>query len=239
MSTVKINKKNCKMIAHRGLSGLETENTASAFVAAGNRSYYGIETDIHKTADGKFAVIHDFDLNRVGGENINVEESSISDIQKVILFDKNGLKSRCDLRVPILENYIDICKKYQKQGILELKSDFNEEEIASIIAIIKERDYLDNITFISFVYSNLEKIRKALPNQSAQFLFEKITDEITEKLIKDKIDVDVHYGALSKESVELFHSNGLLVNCWTVDSKEKAEELVDMGVDFITTNILE
>ena len=40
------------MIAHRGVSGLEKENTMPAFVAAGNRSYYGIETDIHKTADG-------------------------------------------------------------------------------------------------------------------------------------------------------------------------------------------
>ena len=33
------------MIAHRGVSGLELENTCAAFVAAGNRSYFGIETD--------------------------------------------------------------------------------------------------------------------------------------------------------------------------------------------------
>ena len=35
-----------KFVAHRGVSGLETENTAAAFIAAGNRSYYGVETDI-------------------------------------------------------------------------------------------------------------------------------------------------------------------------------------------------
>ena len=29
-----------RMIAHRGLSGIERENTCAAFVAAGNRSYY-------------------------------------------------------------------------------------------------------------------------------------------------------------------------------------------------------
>jgi glycerophosphoryl diester phosphodiesterase len=40
MDTVKlINKKNCKMIAHRGLSYIECENSMPAFVAAGNRSY--------------------------------------------------------------------------------------------------------------------------------------------------------------------------------------------------------
>ena len=54
MDTIKINKGSALIVAHRGLSGLERENTASAFVAAGNRSYYGIETDIWRTSDGHF-----------------------------------------------------------------------------------------------------------------------------------------------------------------------------------------
>ena len=33
MDTIKINKGNAQIVAHRGLSGLERENTASAFVA--------------------------------------------------------------------------------------------------------------------------------------------------------------------------------------------------------------
>lgn len=45
-------KKNAKMVAHRGLSGIERENTLLAFVAAGNRSYWGIECDVHVTKDG-------------------------------------------------------------------------------------------------------------------------------------------------------------------------------------------
>ena len=52
MNTVKIDKQGVRMIAHRGVSGLETENTAAAFIAAGNRTYWGIETDVHLTADG-------------------------------------------------------------------------------------------------------------------------------------------------------------------------------------------
>ena len=35
-----------KMIAHRGYSKYELENTKEAFLAAANRSYFGIETDI-------------------------------------------------------------------------------------------------------------------------------------------------------------------------------------------------
>ena len=53
MQTVKIKKSKTKMIAHRGLSGIEPQNTSIAFAAAGNRSYFGIETDVHITKDGK------------------------------------------------------------------------------------------------------------------------------------------------------------------------------------------
>ena len=59
MDTIKFDKKNTLMVAHRGLSGIEKENTNTAFVAAGNRSYFGIETDVHKTLDGKYVVFHD------------------------------------------------------------------------------------------------------------------------------------------------------------------------------------
>lgn len=239
MDTIKFNKNKTLVVAHRGLSGLETENTNAAFVAAGNRSYYGIETDIHKTADGKFVVNHDNDLNRVAGENICVESVSLSVLQNVVLFDKDGTKNREDLRPCALENYISICKKYDKHCVLELKSDFTDEETARFVDIIKNYGYLENTTFISFNYQNLLKVRSILPEQSAQFLFCEFTEGTIEKLIADKIDVDVYFGALNKQTVDILHDAGLKVNCWTVDKKEDAERLAEWGVDYITSNILE
>ena len=239
MNTIKINKKSTQIVAHRGLSGIETENTNAAFVAAGNRSYYGIETDIHRTADGRFVVCHDDNLKRIAGVNVPVETTSLAELQSVVLFDKDGTKNREDLKVSVLENYISICKKYGKHCVLELKSDFTDEEIAQIVDIVKGFDYSENVTFISFIYSNMTKIRKICPNQSVQFLFSKFEEGIIEKLVADKIDVDVQYKALTKEMIDLLHANGLKVNCWTVDIKEQAEELCEWGVDYITSNILE
>ena len=52
MDTIKIENKAVKMVAHRGLSGIEKENTCSAFVAACNRAtYFAVETDVHRTPD--------------------------------------------------------------------------------------------------------------------------------------------------------------------------------------------
>ena len=239
MNTIKFNKQNVLVVAHRGLSGIEKENTNSAFVAAGNRSYYGIETDIRRTADGRFIVNHDGALTRVAGENVPVEEVSLAVSQSVILFDKDGSKDRADLRPCTLENYISICKKYEKHCVLELKSDFTLEETERFINVINGFDYLDNVTFISFKFDNLVKIKEILPDQPVQYLFSEINEEVIERSINAKFDVDVHYTELTAEYVQRFHDAGLKVNCWTVDSPEDAEKLVAMGVDYITSNILE
>lgn len=239
MNTTKINKLKTLLIAHRGLSGIEAENTCASFIASGNRSYYGIETDIHRTRDGHFIVSHDNNLSRVAGVDISVENATLSELQEIILFDKDGTKGRVDLRPCVLENYISICKRYEKKSVLELKSDFTNEEIARIVEIIRGFDYLENVTFISFNYDNLLRVRELLPNQSAQFLFWELDSEIIERLVHDKIDVDIKYTALNEEIIKMLHEKGLTVNCWTVDNSDDAERLCSWGIDFITTNILE
>lgn len=239
MNTIKFDKKNVRVVAHRGLSGIEVENTNSAFVAAGNRSYWGIETDIYKTADGNFVIGHDDNYKRISGEEIYLERETLEALEKVVFFDKDGTKIRADLRPARLETYLKIVKKYEKHAIVELKSNFSIEEIAKIIEIVKSYDYLENTTFISFIYDNLTKIKSILPEQSCQYLFWKVTDEEIKRLVRDKIDVDVWVVELTKEQIEACHKAGLKVNCWTVDDPKKAEELESWGIDIITSNILE
>ena len=223
MDTVKIKSNLVNMIAHRGLSGLERENTFPAFVAAGTRNYFGIETDVRKTKDGKFIIIHDNNIDRVslGELKTNVEENDFSSVENIVLPDLDGSRSRRDIKIPLLTDYIKICKKYCKKCVLELKDSFSEEDIKAIIKKISGEQYLENVIFISFVWENCITVRKLLP------------------LYENKIDLDVAYKALTKELTNKLHSYKIKVNCWTCDDKDDAEKLVQMGVDFITTNILE
>lgn len=242
MDTIKINKGAVKMVAHRGASGLERENTVPAFVAAGNRSYFGVETDIHRTADGKYVVIHDETTSRVtrGAANINVEENPYDAVKDLVLPDKDGTTMRQDIRIPLLAEYIHICKKYGKVCVLELKNAFNKEEIREIVAIIREYDYLDKVIFISFVLTNCLTLRELLPQQPVQWLTSNgLTSELMKTLVEQRLGLDSYYKVLTQEVIDALHAEGLEVNCWTVDDPEWAEKLVAMGVDYITTNILE
>ncbi len=239
MNTTKINARNTLMVAHRGLSGIERENTASAFVAAGNRSYFGIETDIYRTVDGHFVVNHDGNTVRVGGVNAIMECTPWELLREVVLYDMDGTHDRYDLRLPSLENYISICKRYEKYCILELKSQFTPEETAAFIEIIKKYDYLDHVIFISFHYQDLLHVRAILPDQPCQYLTGDNSDEMIARLVADRIDMDIVHTALNQERIDAMHAAGLKVNCWTVDDPARAEELAAWGVDMITSNILE
>lgn len=243
MNTVKIEAKQVNMIAHRGLSGLERENTCPAFVAAGNRSYFGIETDVHVTKDGKFVIIHDETTDRVSGgaHRINVEESDYAAVESIVLPELDGSTNRKDIRIPLLIDYVKICQKYEKVCVLEVKNPVSQEDLKRMVEEIRGTGYLERVIFISFDMGNCLNLRKLLPESRIQFLAEgaEVTGELIETLVENRLDLDAEYHMLTRELVARLHDRGIQVNCWTCDSKEDAETLVGYGVDFITSNILE
>ena len=239
MNTVKIQNGTVKMIAHRGVSGLELENTCAAFVAAGNRSYFGIETDVHVTADGKFIIIHDDSTGRVAENAMIVEETDFATLRALQLKEKDGTV-RCDLRLPSLEEYLSICKRYEKEAVLELKNPMAREAVQGIVAECAKNYGLEHVTFIAFCFQNLLYVKETAPEAKAQYLLaEEIKPEHIQKMVENHIDLDTHYLALSQELVETLHKAGITINCWTVDDPAIAEKLVSWGVDQITSNILE
>ncbi len=238
MASIKIDNGGCPMIAHRGLSGVEPENTASAFVAAGNRSYFGIETDVHVTRDGQYVICHDDDLRRVAGVDLSVEGSTLAELRAVPLLDVAG-GTRTDLFVPTLADYITICRRYDKWAVLELKNAIPPEHIAGILDVIRSYGWLDKTIFISFCPDNLVEVRRQEPAAKAQFLPSENKEWVFRFAVENRIDLDIYHEALTPEMVAMVHAAGLKVNCWTVDTPEAAARVLAMGVDYITTNILE
>ncbi len=239
MNTIKINSGKTLMVAHRGVSGLETENTCAAFVAAGNRSYFGIETDVHRTRDGRFVCIHDDTTGRVAIDNLHIEESTFDTLRALQLCDRDGVKGRSDLRIPTLQEYVRLCKKYDKIGVLELKNTFAREDIEKIVEIIRGEDYLSGIIFISFSLENMIIMRALLPEQPCQYLTCEYNDELLKTLTQHHLDLDILYTALDEAKIAHLHELGIRVNAWTCDNPDQALDLVQWGVDYLTSNILE
>ena len=145
MDTIKFNKKNSVVVAHRGLSGLERENTNVAFVAAGQRSYFGVETDVYRTLDGKYVLHHDTSTKRTAIDDLTIFESTFDTLRSLVLTDIDGVTKRADLRIPTLEEYVRTCKRYDKVCVLEFKTVYPVEHIAEMVEIIQELAILEGM----------------------------------------------------------------------------------------------
>ena len=229
-----------KMVAHMGAKGLETENTIAAYIASGNRSFWGIETDVHVTKDKKIIAVHDDNALRVSGVDIAIEDSDFETLRKIPLYDMNTGKTRSDLYMPSLEEYISICKKYGKIAVLELKNRMEDDDVFAIFDEISALGYIESTVFISFSIEKLHAVRKKNATQPVQFLIGKdVPDDLIDTLKKYKYDLDVYYKAVTKELIDSCHEIGAEINAWIVDEVDIAESFVDMGIDYITSNIIE
>lgn len=227
------------LIAHRGYSQFEKENTLVAFSAAGAiDSFYGIETDVHVTTDNHFITIHDDTVNRVTNNTVdlNVERNTFKTIRNIKLADIDGSLSRDDLIIPEMIEYFKVCKKYNKVAVCELKQVFTKEQIQEILDIVDSIGMLDNTIFISFILEDLILLREISKTQNAQWLLGEFKEEHLETLLKYNLDLDAHYNSINQEKIDLCHFHNIKVNIWTVNDQDIANKYAAMGVDFITTN---
>ena len=64
-------------------------------------------------------------------------------------------------------------------------------------------------------------------------------DKVLKALETYNQGIDLYYKSATPENVQKVHALGQEYNVWTVNEAVDGEALVEMGVDYITTNILE
>lgn len=69
------------VVAHRGASRAAPENTFEAFERAVDAGADAIELDVHLTADGELAVIHDSTLDRTTDRTTTVATATMADVR--------------------------------------------------------------------------------------------------------------------------------------------------------------
>lgn len=225
-----------RMIAHRGLSSLAPENTLLAYELAGKYGYYGAECDIHETKDGEFVLLHDDTLERMTNGSGKPEHYSLDELKELIINGGNQVKKYPHLRIPTLEEYLAVCKKWGLVPVIEIK-EIEPKSVARLLEVVAQWGSLQYVVIISFSKEIVTEVRKLNHQVNIQWLAE-MTIENIDYCARYDMDIDCYKKQVSKEMVDYAHSKGVLVNTWTVDHGEEMQNLVDMGVDCISTNVL-
>lgn len=224
----------CKTVAHRGCTiNKDIENTEQAFIKAGKGKFWAIETDIYPTKDGLFICNHD---DYIKGQTKKICEMKYSEIMEINLsFDSKTIN------VCSFEKYLMICKKYNKNAHLELKSSHNIEEIKHILEIIIDFGMEKHTQVISFNLQNLLNIKILNEKHGWEFVTHHLVcdEKLLYEALEHNINVSVDYKICTKELVNKYKQKGLLVTIWTLNDETLVEYYLSMGVDIITSDFLE
>lgn len=212
------------VIAHRGASEYEPENTFSAFDKAIKLGAEMMEFDVRLSLDNKLVVMHDPRVNRTTDGRGRVRDMTANELLALDAGNGNS--------VPLVE---EIFERYSKKikFVIELK-DYNTED--AVLELIKRYGILDEVYVVSFSKRILRKIKYLEP-------------EITTGLIKVlpfNIARDCKYcGAdviavlryfVNKKLVEKTRNDNLLLFAWTVNDPVQCVQFRKMGVTGVVTN---
>ena len=214
---------NVATIAHKGYHVHAIENTFEAFSEAGRRNFFGIETDIHKTSDNKWVCNHD---NKVKGMDKNISDCTLKEIMAVNLSDDPNKV----VRVCAFEEYLDICSAYNKHPVIEFKESTTQQYIESVI---------DEVIFISKLGDVLGTLLNLKNKNGYKYDLQMLVEGNGWQHVSEYLNVSSQYEAITSAMVEDCNSINQYVAAWTVNDRDVANSLIDMGVKYITTDIFE
>jgi glycerophosphoryl diester phosphodiesterase len=223
------------VVAHRGASIEQPENTIEAFEAAIDAGADAVEFDVRMTADGHAVVMHDPDVSRTTGGHGLVSEMTLEEIRK--------------LGVPTLEESL-ACLSGRAAADIEIKNlpgepGFTPDHEAAVEATL---DALDAVSFpgqvivSSFNPATLVQSRQLRPDVPTGLLtsYDVHADEALARATAHKHPWVLPFVLKVLEAKDGFgdrvHAGGALLGVWIADDPETARRLFELGADAVATN---
>jgi glycerophosphoryl diester phosphodiesterase len=223
-----------KIVGHRGSSFTAPENTLAAIRLAIEEKADGVEFDVHRTRDGKVAVIHDDDTFRTTGMKAPVRYVSMDELKLLDAGCWKGNEWRCET-VPELSDVLGILPE-NMLAFIEIKC--GPEILPALAEVVPSVGA--RALFVGFSLETMVLTKKQFPGNKVLWNVELIpeTSEMTARVRGAGIDgVGLGFsGAINEELVKQIHDAGLEVFVWTVDDVEQAKNLRSLNVDYLATN---
>jgi glycerophosphoryl diester phosphodiesterase len=213
-----------QIYAHRGYSSAFPENTMSAFQGALDLGVYGVELDIHASADGIPVVIHDESLDRTTNGSGLVTDKTAAELAALDAGNGQG--------VPTFEAVIALANGRFHVDI-EIKGKHCERAVLDVLA----RHPNTKAAISSFDWDVLENVHELAPNFELWVLTDTVSDEAmqaAQSLGATTLAVD--YLAITKSSMANARDAGFEVMAWTVNTQKAADRLRKLGVFAICTD---
>lgn len=229
-----------RMIAHTGYSAVAPGNTLPAYRAAGESDFWGAECDIQRTKDGVWILMHNDTVDATTNGTGKISEMTFAEIRELTVVAGNNLEQYPDEKVPMLTEYLDVCKEYGLHPVIEIKDNADPDTMDEVAAILSAREEKDMFVVISFGREICVRMKELMPELPVYYLigFEGVSQEDIDFAVENHLDgMDIHV-FLPNDYVKAVKAAGLDIIVWTIDDLGNARRFYKLGVTAITTNSL-
>ncbi len=251
------------IIAHRGVSSLEIENTMPAFRKAVEIGADMIEFDVQQTKDKKLVVCHDFNLKRLGEIDVDIDKISLDELKEIKIknLEISGEKTG---HIPTLEDFLkEFVGKINTSMLLSIDPEpverikFNLEiksvsghvftEIDQLLNLLDFYKAQNSVLISSFDFGVMQKISAlrsdlklaVLAGDSDLRWWNRCFDErrvIEKALSVGAKNLHLPVKKLRKNFINKIHEASLKAFIYTVYPGKDFEKCLKCGVDGIFTN---
>lgn len=231
------------IIAHRGLSAVAPENTLIAVGSCAENGVSWFETDVDIIGDGTPVVIHDSLLDRTTNHTGSIYDLSVEDLKDIDAGAWFGREYRGQ-KLPTLAQLVELMNQKKLNGNIELKpTELGAKKALQLIdAVIAELDNLDSdreVIISSFDLLALTEFKRRAPPYRVAALMTPEMLASNWRTMLELIGAEVihpEHTALTPQLVQSIKDAGFQINTWTVNSRARANELFNWGVDGVITD---
>ncbi|MDF3299341.1 glycerophosphodiester phosphodiesterase [Streptomyces tropicalis] len=210
-------------LGHRGVMGVEPENTLRSFVAAEQAGLDVIELDLHLSKDGALVVMHDAEVDRTTDGTGAVADKTLDELR--------ALDAGHGERIPVFDEVLDAVRA-------PLQAEIKDVSAARALAeVMKRRDLVSRVEVSSFHDEAIAEIARLVPGVRTALVASRYgTDVVARATAAGAATVCLNIRRLTLEVVEQAREADLRIIGWVVNSLDQLRLVRALELDGATTD---
>ncbi|MFI9547344.1 glycerophosphodiester phosphodiesterase [Streptomyces sp. NPDC052016] len=214
---------NLLTIGHRGIMGVEPENTLRSFVAAEHAGLDVVELDLHLSKDGALVVMHDADVDRTTDGSGPIADLTLAELR--------ALDAGRGERVPVFDEVLEAVS-------LPLQAEIKDVQAARALAeVMHKRNLVERVEVSSFHDEAVAEIARLVPGVRTALIGSRYGLDIVDRAVAiGAATVCLNIRRLTLEIAEHARERGLRIIGWVVNTPDHLRLVRALELDGATTD---
>ncbi|MDQ1040514.1 glycerophosphoryl diester phosphodiesterase [Streptomyces sp. V3I8] len=210
-------------IGHRGIMGVEPENTLRSFTAAQQAGLDLIELDLHLSKDGALVVMHDADVDRTTDGSGPIAEKTLAELRM--------LDAGRGERVPVFEEVLDAVTA-------PLQAEIKDVAAARALAeVMNRRDLVGRVEVLSFHDEAITETARLVPGVRTALVASRYGVDVVDRATAvGATTLVLNIRRLTLEVVERARKADLRIIGWVVNTQDHLRLVRALELDGATTD---